>query len=514
MNLTKKLIIAILSITILIVSVFTYLQISEQRKILNDELQQRITLIRTHLESQAQSDIRSLKYEVENDLSALNFSHIDSVFTNLVNKKEIDSIVMFNHDRSQRLYSGDGSFQDRLPPIGGDTITYLDQDHFIVSTPIILTQKWGELHIIYSLESLREEVRKAQEYQKKQIQSSVEKALLTSVGLAILLLILSYLFARKLIRPILVLTETTQNIAKGNLSIGDTLTTIQSNDEIGLLSASFIDMAQKLDASYQELQELNSSLEERVSEKVKRIREQEKMMIAQSRLAAMGEIIRMIAHQWRQPLSTVTLMIANEKLTAMTNSKAPYPSENVLDKISETILYLSNMIDDFQTFFKPDKAAEPILISTLIDRTLQIIQTRLTLEKIFIEIAEYPDETIQTYTNEVIQVFINIINNAIDALREKEGNRTLHLTISHNTKEVIFSLEDNAGGIPPDILPNIFDPYFSTKSKNGTGVGLYMAKMIIERHIGGKLSAANTLEGAQFTIVLPKQPIVIETPTE
>jgi nitrogen fixation/metabolism regulation signal transduction histidine kinase len=525
MKLTEKLIIAILSITILIVSIFTYLQISEQRKILKNELLHRIALIQSHLEAKAKSDIRSLKYEVENDLSTLNFSHIDTLFANLVTKKEIDAVILFNYDRSQKIYAGKEISDNRFPLIQSDAITPLKEDHFIVSTPIVLTHKWGELHILYTLESLHEEVKKTQEHQKKQIQSSIKTTLLTSAGLTIFLLFLGYIFARKLIHPILILTDTAQNISKGNLTIDETLSHIKSDDEIGLLSKSFIEMTHKLDASYkelnvvnhnlhlktEELQELNNSLEERVAEKVAKIREQEKMMIAQSRLVAMGEMIRMIAHQWRQPLSTITLLIAHEKLSTLTPLKDDSVSEDVLDKISETVLYLSTMIDDFQTFFKPDQAAETISISTLIERTRQIIQTRLSMEHITLKITPYRDEAILTYTNEVIQVLINIINNAIDAFCErKEKNRTLTIDISNEKEAVIISIEDHAGGIAPENLPKIFDPYFSTKSKNGTGIGLYMAKMIIEKHIGGLLSALNTSNGAKFTIHLPKHPITLE----
>lgn len=525
MTLTQKFIIIILFISSLVVSVFIYLQISEQKEILNDELNQRISLLKSNLESNAKNQILSLKYEVENDIAAFNFSHIDASFKNLATNKNINAVVLFNIDKTRLLYAGDTRFRDQFPKKEVDALTIQemnDKSNFIISLPIVMNTKWGEIHIVYSLDTLKEEVRKAEEYKKEKIRSSVIKALYTSAFLALVLLLFSYIFAKKLISPILILTDTAKKIANGNLEISDKLSAIQTNDEIGLLSASFIDMSQKLDRSYKELnvlnknleqktlqlQELNASLEERVAQKVAQITEQEKMMISQSRLAAMGEMVSMIAHQWRQPLATATLMIANEKIKSMTAGKEPVESELILDRISDKITYLSNMIDDFQTFFKPNKSTEKISTCTLIARMQHIIQTRLLLENVQMDIQPCDDELIETYANEVVQVLINIINNAIDVLVERNADeRHIWIQVENSQKDVTIKIKDNGGGIANEIINNVFDPYFSTKSKNGTGLGLYMAKMIIEKHVGGTLNVANVENGAQFTIVLPRKSV-------
>jgi C4-dicarboxylate-specific signal transduction histidine kinase len=523
MNLTNKFIIIILFIISLIISVFTYLQISEQREILNNELNQRVSLIKSNLESNAMNNVVSLKYEVENDIATFNFSHIDALFQNLAAKKEIDAVVLFNSDRSRELFVGETRFKNLIPKYEGNRLGIKEINHknnFVISTPIVLNHKWGELYIVYSLKKLQEEIRRAEENKKAKIKSSVTKALYTSVLLAFTLLIFSYFFAKKLISPILLLTQTAKEMAKGNLEVSDNLSKIKTSDEIGLLAASFIDMSEKLDASYkklnvlnrnleyktQELQELNTSLEERVAEKVAKITEQEKMMIAQSRLAAMGEMMSMIAHQWRQPLATVTLMIANEKIKLLAAGKEPDESGKTLDKISDMIIYLSNLINDFQTYFKPDKSPEKISTHELIERMRHIIQTRLVHAKVQMDLKEEDEELIETYANEVVQVLINIINNAVDVLIEREKpERHIWIKVYRGKEYVTISLEDNGGGISDDIIDHVFDPYFSTKSKNGTGLGLYMAKMIIEKHVGGVLSVANTENGAQFIIVLPKK---------
>ncbi|DAB39529.1 MAG TPA: hypothetical protein CFH83_00150 [Sulfuricurvum kujiense] len=523
MNLTNKFIIAILFITSIVVSTFIYFQISEQKEILNNELNQRIALLRSHLESNAKNDILSLKYEVENDIAAFNFSHIDASFKNLVAKDEIDAVILFNRDKSKELFVGENSFKNQFPKQEINTLTLKEinnRNNFVISLPIIINDKWGEIHIVYSLKILHEEVRRAEENKKLKIQSNVKKAILTSLLLALILLIFSYFFARKLLSPILLLTETAKDIANGNLEISDKLSSITSNDEIGLLSASFIDMTKKLDTSYntlnivnqslelktKELQDLNLSLEEKVAQKVKKITEQERMMISQSRLAAMGEMMSMIAHQWRQPLATITLMIADEKIKSMVTSKESVESDKILDKISDIIIYLSNLINDFQTYFKPDKSAEKISTTLLIERMEQIIQTRLKYENVQMHVEKRNEVFIETYANEVVQVLINIVNNAIDIMVERnQTDRHIWINIESDTSDVTINIEDNGGGIANEIIEHVFDPYFSTKSKNGTGIGLYMAKMIIEKHICGRLSVTNTKEGARFTLSLPKR---------
>jgi signal transduction histidine kinase len=523
MNLTHKFIASILFMTFLAVSVFTYLQISEQKEILKNELNQRVLLIRSNLDANAQHLIHSLKYEVENDIATFNFSHIDASFQHLVEKEEIDAVVLFNRDKSKQLFAIKRHLEPQQSTGKHDTFAIEEiksENNFIVSLPIDLSENWGELHVAYSLKALKEEVLKAEKNIKEKIDLSVKKAVYSSVFLAFFLVLFSYFFAQKIISPILLLTETAKEIAGGKLEVSDRLKTIASNDEIGLLFSSFIDMSQKLDTSYkelhilnknlkqktEELQELNESLEIKVAQKVAQITEQERMMISQSRLAAMGEMMSMIAHQWRQPLATTTLMITNERIASMIARNEPNESDKILDKISDTMIYLSDMIDDFQTFFKPDKSTEKISTCALIERVQHFIQTRLILEKVHIHIEKCDEIFIDTYANEVVQVLINIVNNAVDALVErKREERYIWISVHSGKNDAIISIEDNGGGIESEIIEKVFDPYFSTKSKNGTGLGLYMAKMIIDKHVGGKLSVDNTQKGACFTIILPKK---------
>ncbi len=237
----------------------------------------------------------------------------------------------------------------------------------------------------------------------------------------------------------------------------------------------------------------------------KEIIEQKQFMVAQSRLAAMGEMLSMIAHQWRQPLSTTTLLITDERVKMMMAQEENSKYTKILDKISDTMIYLSDTIDDFQTFFKPEKSKETIDLDRLVQRINQFVHPRLSTTDIELNIIKCNCEQIDTYANELVQAIINIINNAIDVLIEKNPKNP-HISVSFDKSEkyITIYIEDNGGGIDDKIIDKIFEPYFSTKSKNGTGLGLYMSKMIIEQHINGQLIVENTGKGARFSIILPK----------
>ena len=257
-----------------------------------------------------------------------------------------------------------------------------------------------------------------------------------------------------------------------------------------------------------ELVTLNQNLASIVKEEIDKNRQKEDFMLQQSRLAQMGEMLSMIAHQWRQPLNnlsvinqTLFLKYKRGKLddNAMTNFKKD--SDNQIQQMSTTI-------DDFRNFFKPDKEAKSISVSNILNNILDLTQPMLVKFNIKIYTDIKKDVFIDAHQNEFGQVILNIINNAKDALVENNiKNKEIHIKLQETNEQVTISIEDNAGGIPEEILKKIFDPYFSTKSKNGTGLGLYMSKLIIEDHMRGKLEASNTNNGAIFHITLTKREV-------
>jgi signal transduction histidine kinase len=219
-------------------------------------------------------------------------------------------------------------------------------------------------------------------------------------------------------------------------------------------------------------------------------------MFTQSRQAQMGEMISMIAHQWRQPLNAISAAINVIKLKAF---KKDCNFLDITDKIQTQINYLSSTINDFRDFFKPQKEKRITNFKKIVEKALILIGDSLKNKNIEVKLNIKEVKDFLSYENELIQVVLNLFKNAEDILVEKNiKNPQIIVDIDKD----ILSIEDNAGGIPEDIIEHIFDPYFSTKDKNGTGLGLYMSKIIVEEHCNGELKVENTKQGAKFTIRL------------
>jgi len=229
-------------------------------------------------------------------------------------------------------------------------------------------------------------------------------------------------------------------------------------------------------------------------------------MIAQSRNAAMGEMISMIAHQWRQPLTAISMgannLILDVELEDV-NEKSLKENLSTIQKQSE---HLSKTIDDFKNYFSPTKNKEVCIIEKIIHDTQSIINISLIHNNIKLTLKNNNTTPINIYKRELMQVLLNIINNSKDAfILNNIKTRNINITIEENNEYIIININDNAGGIEKKIINDIFNPYFTTKKKmNGTGIGLYMSKIIIENHIKGKLLVENIEEGVCFSIHLPK----------
>jgi ABC-type amino acid transport substrate-binding protein/nitrogen-specific signal transduction histidine kinase len=251
------------------------------------------------------------------------------------------------------------------------------------------------------------------------------------------------------------------------------------------------------------IKELNSSLNDRVKTEVEKNKHQQLMMLEQSRLAQMGEMISMIAHQWRQPLNILSMLnqsiILKYKKKKLDESTIDYFQSNSKKQIQ----YMSQTIDDFRDFFKPQKESREFYIHESVEKIIDMsvaIYNKLNIDIDF----TYQDKfIINGYKNELGQVISNILNNAKDALSEKEQkNKYIKITLEKVDNNIIITICDNAGGIPNDILDKIFDPYFSTKeNKNGTGLGLYMSKIIIQEHFNAQIKVSNDDKGAIFKII-------------
>ena len=230
-------------------------------------------------------------------------------------------------------------------------------------------------------------------------------------------------------------------------------------------------------------------------------------MFQQSKLAEMGLILNMIAHQWRQPLNHVSLIVNTIILKQKKQRLLPEELNSLKNDFQKQITYLSNTIDDFQNFFKPKKDKELFRIKDMVTTTYSLLKPLFDKNQIKLEIDIDSEITYFGYKNELSQVLLNILNNSKDALIENTmSNRLINISLIQSKNNLLIIIEDNAKGIKESILGNIFDPYFSTKNtKNGTGLGLYMSKIIINEHFKGNISANNRNDGLEIVIKIPKQ---------
>lgn len=251
-----------------------------------------------------------------------------------------------------------------------------------------------------------------------------------------------------------------------------------------------------------QLLEMNQSLEKLVKEEVAKNREKDVMLIKQSRQAAMGEMIGNIAHQWRQPLNALGLMIQNCYESFQCGEMTPEYLEKKIRRMTGLIQHMSQTIEDFRNFFRPDKEKQEFSLKEVVEKTLSFVKASFNNNNIKLIFEAEMDIRISGFPNEYAQVLMNILNNAKDALLEKKIEKPyVRISLTWKDKVSVVTVTDNAGGIPEDIIDKVFEPYFTTKDPGkGTGIGLYMSKTIIEKNMNGRLTVRNVAEGAEFRI--------------
>lgn len=261
-------------------------------------------------------------------------------------------------------------------------------------------------------------------------------------------------------------------------------------------------LTEELREKQNQLLEMNQSLEKIIKKEVASNREKDLMLIKQSRQAAMGEMIGNIAHQWRQPLNALGLIIQNIDEAYRYNELTPDYFGSKITKINELIKYMSQTIEDFRNFFRPDKEKQQFSVKEVIDRTISFIEASFKSHDIGLVFSLKDDISIYGFPNEYAQVLINILNNAKDVVLERKvQNPRVTIELSSAGTRSIVEITDNGGGVPEEIIEKIFEPYFTTKQPSqGTGIGLYMSKTIIEKNMNGRLSVSNTTDGAKFRI--------------
>jgi C4-dicarboxylate-specific signal transduction histidine kinase len=255
-----------------------------------------------------------------------------------------------------------------------------------------------------------------------------------------------------------------------------------------------------LDIASQEMREVVDDLEKAHKE----VEKKDKLMFQQSRFAQMGEMISMIAHQWRQPLNMISVTTASIQFDVMLDKIQKDKLVGSMESIANYSQHLSDTIDDFRNFFRPTKEMERTTYCEEVKSVLTIIGDSITAKNIEIIKDLNCKSEFNVYSNELKHVIINLIKNSEDVLIEKNiKNPYIKIRTYKEDKTRILEISDNGGGISPENIDKIFDPYFSTKmKKSGTGLGLYMSKIIIEEHCDGRLEVSNNSDGAVFKVIL------------
>ena len=264
-----------------------------------------------------------------------------------------------------------------------------------------------------------------------------------------------------------------------------------------------------------ELRYLNENLQITIDKKTKELLEKEAILNQQAKMAAMGEMIENIAHQWRQPLSVISTISSSLKIKKEMNILDDKEFYEALHNINKTSEHLSNTIDDFRNFFSPNKEMNKFYLSQLIKKSKDLIKSRF--DKFNIKVIENIDDIeILSYQNELFQVILNLFSNSIDVLSSSQiENKIIYIKIYHDENNLYIEFLDNGGGIKDEFINRVFEPYFTTKHKSqGTGIGLYMSLQIVTKHLNGEISVKNdtfienniAYFGAKFTILLPIHP--------
>ena len=279
-----------------------------------------------------------------------------------------------------------------------------------------------------------------------------------------------------------------------------------NNTEIQTIISSTNKMLGTIDNYRDQMEEINAKLEQRIEAEVEQRRQKEQLLIHQSRLAAMGEMIESIAHQWRQPLNIIGLAMSNIEMKRQLGLLNDTEIENNSDIINTNLTFMSNTIDDFRNFFNLNKERIAFKPTQPINDIFHLLSEQLSYAKITYAIHNECNEDIYGVVNEFKQVILNIVNNAKDVIVAKndQSGGKIDVLLRCEAKRLIIDISDTGGGVPPNIAKRVFEPYFTTKfQKQGTGIGLYMSKVIIEQHFEGSISVSNNTQGAVFTIDLP-----------
>jgi len=265
-----------------------------------------------------------------------------------------------------------------------------------------------------------------------------------------------------------------------------------------------IERTRELGIANKQLVEFQETLQDKIDKSVAENRLKDHIMMLQSRQAVMGEMIGHIAHQWRQPLNTIGLLTQSLLFSFRNANLSDELLEDRVNKIMVVLEHMSETIDDFRNFFNPNHEKINFSVLSVVQKTLSFVESSFQKHKIELDLEIEEDCQVNGYENEYSQVLMNLLINAKDALvSQNEDNRKIWIRVSRRMGKSFLEIGDNAGGISSEIQDKLFDPYFTTKKdEDGTGLGLYICKTIVEQKMSGYIDVSNDEDGAVFTIII------------
>lgn len=473
---------------------------------------------------------------------------LDRLAKATVMNKMIKSVTFFNSQKNEMVTKGKkeegvvegfvGGVKERKVYVGTTFYQEEQNDQWIIQVPVYNTEiEVDDFPTVDVVEDNNKPIPflgwvqiNADKTRLKEKQRSILRAG-AGIGMFVftLLAFLALRFARSISLPLEKITEAVKQLESGDLTArvnvlakgemrnlvhGINLLADKVETSNETLQKNVDSATSKLTLALDDLEQLNQKLRGNVIQEREQREEQEQMLLRQCRMASMGEMLDSIAHQWRQPLMHINSILLNMDNALETGKRHTEEQgageankkylENKIDEVAALTTHMSQTIEDFRGLFKQQKEQTTFLLESAIEDVLALMKN--VFNNIDVEYQPEANLAIEGHRSELIQVIVIVLSNAVDALNKYViKNKKIIIKSQSSKNKVLISIEDNAGGIHPEILSSIFDPYFTTKEQTGgTGLGLYIAKIIIEQNMGAKLEATNIPDGALFSIVLQR----------